>query len=280
MARPDCLSFGGMDRGLPVELFVELVDHLCVDQDPESLSDFAKDYMSETIRTLVEESNADGNWQLMRQFLLDTFGKRGNFDYIDCLHLLSSLDKKSNEVSLQYLLRVKFCVDKIEALGESSHDVLLKLLYLQGLTMPLDEVERQLVHLMQDVDEQIQVFREHKRSVKQEKTLDSDSIQNQSVDSPVQVKHEVADSPSDPLDGQDVEDFKEELSNDDEDLEHEEDEDEYKPLAWKKKRKKQTKEATPKRGRKATKPPALKKPTGIVSRRNHVYWNSMKDVKW
>lgn len=261
-----------------MELFVKLVDLSSNDGDQESHLNFAKNRVSEQVWTSVKESNSDECWQRARQFLLDQFGQKNVHDLIDCLHLLSSLVRLVDEDPMQHLLRVKFCVDKIEALAQSSDDLWLKLLYLQNLTLSFSEIEDNLNDLLKEVDNNLAVLRKHAvmgETINENSSRTKDPLENKTEPTDFEFKVEIAD---DPL----CLDLKEDSLN----PELSDHENWFEDLTERKDEFKPKKKAMRKMGfqkARCSKSETAKddhSKTGFVPGQSRISWDSIKDVDW
>lgn len=235
-------QFSGSDRGLPIELFVELMDAHVIDQDPGKVPDLVKECLSFGIRDLIQADQIDQDWPTMREFLLDTFGHKDRFQIIDCLHLLASLTKKPNESVDSFIIRVKFCVKKVIEISDDlqADTAWTKLLYFHGIGLSIDKVEKDLDELSVEFDNALKV--------------------EKAEDCPVEVvvKSEPLDSDLDPEIKQEV----------DEDPEYEPEDVELKPL-----RKRRS-------GRPRKKVKEKKSSEKAPGSRHVSYLDSVNDVNW
>lgn len=147
------LVFDGRRRDLPVSLFLKILDR-SVMKEKLGGGDAFKLYMNslaEDIALVVKEDSSIQDVQTMKTFLQQTFQK--DLDLIDCLHMMKMLQKNEDEHIEHYILRVQFVVETIQALSQTTSNVLSRLLFLQGLPIALSVIEDQLSELIEDLEQ-------------------------------------------------------------------------------------------------------------------------------
>ena len=137
---------------MPVDLFISLMDQIDFEDIDDDIS-IILTCLSDDIKSVVK-SHGPAGWYDVRKILQKrNTNKQNPSTILECLHLLTSLARRSDESAKNFVIRVKYFVDAVKAIDEGFVDIWVKILFLNGLVTPLSVNKKQLAFLLEELEQ-------------------------------------------------------------------------------------------------------------------------------